>query len=406
MAMFDIFRKLFSQLKPQRKVKDPAVVAAPVDDPDIPVPPESAPNQEAAPEVLAITCIGHSHIKHGTVCQDSSLCHHEKNFRLIAVSDGHGSASFPRSDRGSALACSVARQVCAEFSQGEFPQDREQAARDLCDTIQTRWKQAVLADYAQDPFDEATLEGVSEKYREHYRAGRHAEHAYGATLIAVLETPAGTLAIRCGDGECITIDAQGNFSRPIPWNDKCDVNVTTSLCDADAIDEFRWVWLDEPMAAIWIGTDGVDNSYPRPEDLDEFYANLSTRIWEQGCDHVVQDLQQFLPVLTQRCSQDDISIAAMVNQDVLANAHKRLHAYVELRQALRELEELHRRVKLNSRALREKEQALEREGSSREALYQEICTFREEEAKLNSALASQEAKVAQLRLDAGIPAEE
>ena len=228
------------------------------------------------------------------------------------------------------------------------------------------------------------------------------EHAYGATLIAVLEAPFGTLALRCGDGECIAIDAQGNFSRPIPWNDKCDVNVTTSLCDTDAIEEFRWVWLDEPMAAIWIGTDGVDNSYPRPEDLDEFYANLSTRVWEQGCDHVIQDLQEFLPVLTQRCSQDDISVAAMIDPGILATAQKRLHNYVELCQALREQDALRRRIKMNDRAVQGKERELANGTGSPEALYREICTLREEASRLNQELSALEAKLAQLRPDAGM----
>ncbi len=404
--MFDIFQKLFSRLKPLPKEKKPAVVSSPGNTEDIPIPPEPAPKKESPLGILAITCIGHSHIKHGTVCQDSSLCHQGENFRLIVVSDGHGSTSFPRSDRGSRLACDAAREVCTEFTQRGLSADREQAARELCNQILDRWRTAVLDDYAQDPFDEVTLEGVSEKYRAHYQAGRHVVHAYGATLIAVLEAPFGTLALRCGDGECIAIDAQGNFSRPIPWNEKCDANVTTSLCDADAMDEFRWVWLDEPMAAIWISTDGVDNSYPRPEDLDEFYANLSTRVWEQGCDHVIQDLQQFLPVLTQRCSQDDISVAAMIDHAILATAHKRLHAYVELCQALRDLDELRRRMKLNSRALQEKERILAREIGSRDALYREICTFREEENRLNQELSALEAKLAQLRLDAGISAGE
>ncbi len=403
MAAMDIFQKLLGCFKRRRKIKKPTVVAASA---DASTPRENTEaEQEQASGLLAVTCIGHSHIKHGTVCQDSSLCHQAEDFRLIAVSDGHGSASFPRSDRGSRLACQVTVRACAEFAPGELPSDREQAARDLCARIVTDWRLAVLDDYAQTPFDEGELENVPEKYRDHYRAGRHVEHAYGATLIAVLETAAGALALRCGDGECVAMDERGNISRPIPWNEKCDVNVTTSLCDEDALDEFRWVWLAEPAAAIWIGTDGVDNSYPCPEDLDEFYANLSTRALEQGCDHVVQELRQFLPVLTQRCSQDDISVAAMLRPEALAAARDRLYAYVALRQGLREQEELRRRLKLASRGLREKERALSQGEGDREQLYQQLAVCRQEEAKWSQALSQQEAKLAQLRRDAGVPAE-
>ncbi len=322
---------------------------------------------------------------------------------MIAVSDGHGSSSFCRSDRGSRLACSVALAVCADFAERTVTQDRDAAAQNLCQEIVTRWKEAVLTDYAGDPFQETELESVSEKYRALYQAGKRVEHAYGATLILALETAAGTLAIRCGDGECIAIDSRGNFSRPIPWNEKCDVNMTTSLCDLDALEEFRWVWLEEPPAAIWIGTDGLDNSYTVPEDLEEFYANLSVRALEGGCDPVLEELRQFLPVLTQRCSQDDISVAAMVNPAELERAGDRLRAYVELRSVLRQREAICRRLKVTARSLREKERQLARGTGSQETLCREITAIREEEAQLNSELSEQEAKLALLHPEAGIP---
>lgn len=401
MAIRDFFRKLFGSSKPKNKSETAPVEpqplqseeAAPRQTAPIPVP-ESVPETPA--DLLAITCIGQSHIKHGTPCQDSSLCQKGNAFRMIAVSDGHGSSSCPRSDRGSRLACRVAQEVFSGFSDTVPLQNREEAARELCEEICRRWSAAVLSDYENDPFSEAELEKVSEKYRAHYQSGSHVQHAYGATLIAVLESAAGILAIRCGDGECIAIDGHGHFSRPIPWNDKCDVNVTTSLCDTDAIEEFRWAWLEEMPAALWISTDGVDNSYPDPADLEEFYANLSVRALEQGCDAVTQELQSFLPVLTQRCSQDDLSAAAMVDFAALATARDRLYAYVELRQVLRQKAELQRRLKVATRTLREHERRPPQDSASQQTL----SVLQEEESQLNRQLAEQEVLLSQLRLRA------
>ena len=400
MAILDFFRKLFGSSKPKN---DPKAASAEPEPPktDEPAPQnEHEPVQEPVPEapsqLLAITCIGQSHIKHGTPCQDSSLCYQGNAFRMIAVSDGHGSTSCPRSDRGSRLACRIAQEVFTEFAETVSLQNRDTAARDLCAEICRRWKAAVLSDYENEPFSEAELEKVSEKYLAHYQSGRQGQHAYGATLIAAVESAAGILAIRCGDGECIAIDSQGRFSRPIPWNDKCDVNVTTSLCDTDAVEEFRWAWLEEMPAALWISTDGVDNSYPDPADLQEFYANLSVRALEQGCAAVTEELQSFLPMLTQRCSQDDLSVAAMVEPSALAAARDRLYTHVELRGALRQQSELQRRLKVIARTLREKES----KPAPDDALQQEISALRAEEIKLTDALSAQEEKLAQLRLHA------
>lgn len=402
MKILDLIRKILegsmeeeAQPKPAETVMpdEPVETAEPISE-ETPVP-KTGP-LHFPQEMLAITCIGESHIKQGTVCQDSSLCYQAENYRMIVVSDGHGSASFPRSDRGSRLACSVTRDVCAEFAANQIPQDKDQAAREICEEILRRWTEAVLADYREDPFDEACLEQVPEKYREHYRTGNRVEHAYGATLIAVFETPAGILALRCGDGECVKIDQQGVLSRPIPWNEKCDVNVTTSLCDNDAINEFRWVWLEDAPAAIWISTDGLDNSYTVAAELDEFYANLSLLAVEEECGRVRQELEKFLPVLTQRCSRDDISVAALLDTTRLVLAQDRLHAYVQLQRSLREREKLQRRIRKLEQVLRDKK---------RKAGNEEISWEDTEEAKEQQTLSAQlgelEEKIRQLRLATG-----
>lgn len=410
MALLDWIKKLLDRSDDGSGLRGEGM--SPVNEPDVSAEEIEVPSGESdAPAgipafggaLLAVTCIGQSHIKHGTVCQDSSLCYEGENFRLIAVSDGHGSSSFPRSERGSRAACRAALEACKAFAPWGVPEDREQGARRLCSDILARWTEIVLADYAAEPFSEEVLEGVSEKYREHYRCGRHVEHAYGATLIAALELEGKVLAIRCGDGECITIDGQGRFATPIPWNEKCDVNVTTSLCDRDAIDEFRWVWLEEYPAAIWMGTDGVDNSYSVPEDLEEFYANLSVTAMDGGADRVREKLEQFLPMLTQRCSQDDLSVAGLWNTAGLTTAREALSTRLELRQAIRDCGEIQRRIKLTNRILEEKEKELAKtEPAACSAILREMDTFRQEAETLKQKLAEREARVRRLQ-GGGLP---
>lgn len=393
MRLLDFFRRLQGRKKPASKEPQKEQTPAPSDRQE---------TDTAEEGLLAVTCIGYSHIKHGTVCQDSSLCHRGPNFRFMAVSDGHGSENFLRSDRGSRLACQAALEACTQLTQAGFGPDREQTAKDLCRDILSRWKAAVEADHAGDPFEEQSLQTVSEKYRDHYRNGRHVAHAYGATLIAALELGGSLLVIRCGDGECMTIDPQGRFAYPVSWNEKCDVNITTSLCDPDALEEFRWGWVEQTPAALWMGTDGVDNSYPVVEDLQEFYANLSRKLLEKGKDYVTKELEDFLPELTRRCSRDDLSVAAMWNREELAQASPTLQDYLQLRLEARNHGELQRRLKNCARMLREQEKALARaQKAEEETICRKMDALRQQQAELEAQICEKQSQLQQLQARLG-----
>jgi hypothetical protein len=73
-----------------------------------------------------------------------------------------------------------------------------------------------------------------DRYLDRYDRGEKLEHIYGTTLIAGLLTDKYLLLLQQGDGRCDVFDANGEVSQPIPWDDKCFANVTTSLCEDDA----------------------------------------------------------------------------------------------------------------------------------------------------------------------------
>ena len=156
------------------------------------------------------------------------------------------------------------------------------------------------------------------------------------------------------------------------------------------------MWLDDTPAAIWISTDGLDNSYPVPEELDEFYANLSLAALDENCDLVRQELEKFLPILTQRCSQDDISVAAMMNKTQLIFAQDRLRASVELRRALREKEGIQRRIKKLDQALRDKKRK-DQDGKTSWEDTEQMQQSRE----LTAQLEALEDKILRLQIAAG-----
>ena len=193
-----------------------------------------------------LTVIGASHIKNGTVCQDCSQSCEKTECRLVVVCDGHGGADYCRSDRGSKLAavafmdCMENPDLIAALSAAATEKQRKPRIEQLIKSIIARWNSLVEQDMRQHPFDEDELSGVSEKARRRYEAGERLQAAYGTTLIGAVLAEDFWMGLQIGDGKCVAVSENGEFTQPIPWDEECFLNVTTSLCDENAAKEFRF----------------------------------------------------------------------------------------------------------------------------------------------------------------------
>ena len=191
-----------------------------------------------------LTVIGASHIKNGTVCQDCSQSCEKTECRLVVVCDGHGGADYFRSDRGSKLAaaaftdCMENPDLIAALSAVATEKQRKSRIEQLIKSIIARWNSLVEQDMRQHPFDEDELSGVSEKARRRYEAGERLQAAYDTTLIGAVLAENFWLGLQIGDGKCVAVSETGEFTQPIPWDEECFLNVTTSLCDENAAKEF------------------------------------------------------------------------------------------------------------------------------------------------------------------------
>lgn len=162
---------------------------------------------------------------------------------------------------------------------------------------------------------------VSEKYKRYYLSNdtgtMKQEKAYGCTLIAFVVTNDYSFGLQIGDGKCVFVDQYGDCFEPIPWDDRCQMNVTTSICDSDAIDEFRFCVLDQFPVAVFCGSDGVDDSYTGFAELAELYRSILKVFVENGAEEGVKELQEYLPVLTKKGSGDDLSVAYIIDMQNL-----------------------------------------------------------------------------------------
>ena len=269
--------------------------------------------------------IGHNHIKKGQPNQDASLCVKDKAYTFLAVADGHGGDRYFRSDVGSRIAVESAREcmtsstVIIALKKPAREKERENIILQLKKSIVSRWNTLVSDHIDANPFTDDELGGISEKHAERYRAGEQIEAAYGSTLIAALLTDTFLLVMQIGDGNCVAVDNAGVFAMPVPACEKSFGNVTASLCDKDVIESFRHSYGNIPLAAVLIGTDGIDDCFAGAEKLYGFYRVILSSFAEKDGETAKTELIDYLPRLSEKGSGDDISIGMIADIDLLRN---------------------------------------------------------------------------------------
>lgn len=294
------------------------------------------------------TASGYNHIKNNKICEDYSGHYDSEKFKICIVADGHGSDDYPRTDRGARFAVESTLQCIEQFVQVAIPieviSDKKKnypMLTQLAKSILNQWHQQIRNDYDQNPFNEMELSKVREKYRVIYLSDnediRKIEKAYGTTLIVYVITEEYSFGMQIGDGKCVIVDKNGEFIEPIPTDENCQLNVTTSLCDGDAIDEFRYYVTDSIPAAVFCGTDGIEDSYASPDELYALYRSILNIYIEYGIDIGNSELQSYLPILSQRGSGDDVSIASIIDFDALGSIRKILSVQDEIFNLQRQL---------------------------------------------------------------------
>lgn len=292
---------------------------------------------------FSATETGYNHIKvvPSKACEDASGYYDDAQMHICVVADGHGSDNYPRTDRGSKFAVDASIEQIKAFVSKIYNPDSENAEKSKRESIELidrllhsridethllkylsrnilmKWREYVERDVEENPFRESELINVSDKYKVKYLsediAERQVEKAYGCTLIAYVVTDKFSFGIQIGDGKCVVINQEGTVSEPIPWDENCQMNVTTSICDSDAADEFRFFVTKEKPSAVFCGSDGIDDSYANVEEMYALYRSILKIFVEHGIEVGKSEIKEYLPVLTKRGSGDDVSIALIMD---------------------------------------------------------------------------------------------
>ena len=309
---------------------------------------------------------GSSHIASNKPCQDNGAHYQKDGVHIVVVCDGHGGESYVRSDVGSKLASKIAvdkilqfikktsldlfkgvkgavtvvptidprvskegrKREVSELSESEldllrqnlqyvkavnaFP-DIEAAFRDLFQEITESWRLKIREHLADKPFSQKEKQSVGSK---------RIEKAYGTTLMAAVRTPYYWFAFHIGDGKLLACNKLMQWFEPVPWDCNCFLNITTSLCDHSPVKEFRYAFdgTGEFPLAFALGSDGIDDTFIRPDLIHKFYSNLLKVFNEQDTEDAKVGLTNYLSELSKRGSHDDMSVAAIIDTEYLQKA--------------------------------------------------------------------------------------
>lgn len=295
--------------------------------------------------------LGEKHKLMNIPCQDAadSFEDTERGVFIGAISDGHGGKDYFRSDIGSKLLVEISieslKQFITTYDKSLFNVDFRQrqtriteikecpyakvraeddALHHLFSYIIIQWNDAIKDDWFKKTptIDEMDKLGVSQDSSQAYLQGINIEKVYGCTLISFLRTNKFWAAFQLGDGKCIAFDNDVNPWEPVLWDEQCTGNITTSICEGNAIDNFRYSYGNERFPiALFIGSDGMDGAYG---DLDEFSIPLLTKLYfqiikrfsQKGYTETITEIHDLLPRLSAHgVAHDDMSLAGWIDME-------------------------------------------------------------------------------------------
>jgi serine/threonine protein phosphatase PrpC len=291
---------------------------------------------------FATSIIGSSHIKHGKGIEDMAAHYDNAKLSLAVVADGHGADECFRCAMGARIAveCAVKAlhdfvialepRFAATFLHKASPPSHEEfdkLLQNLVKHIVARWHDKVEQHIQAEPFSVVEFEKAGEKRREKYEAGEDCYKAYGTTLIAAAVATRYWFGIHIGDGRFTVLYRDGTFDQPIPWDPKCFLNKTTSICDDDAAERARFYCSfnsEEALpAAVFLCSDGVDDNYPvekNEEHLYKLYRTIALTFAEEGFTSTVEQIKDLANSFAAKGKGDDTSIAGMVDMEGIKQA--------------------------------------------------------------------------------------
>ena len=313
-------------------------------------------------------CQGESHKSSEKPCQDYAYAESSECLNMAIVCDGHGGERYFRSQYGSQFAVEIAKDAIRSFvmnmAESTFTNDGKTSVFEgssftsysaatatdsqiaskahkslmwLFSSIISQWNTKIALHAKENDLDEWETAHVEQKYKDEFLEKRQRDDAtfektYGCTIMAYVQTPQYWFAFHLGDGKCVSMRVvDGNLvcEQPIPWDERCFLNKTTSICDSNALEEFRYCYQGDGQfpLAMFLGSDGMDDSYGDGDNLSNFYIQLFKVIIRNGNERAKKELVKSLPIISRLGSKDDMSVACVYDDTNLTETFFCLTSY-------------------------------------------------------------------------------
>ena len=310
----------------------------------------------------SFSCLAKGYSHRDGCCQDfSGFYDDDGSLQIAVISDGHGDKSCFRSDVGSRIAVEVAIANLKKFAAGILEQGWQDRLTEEDDpetqALMYQLKASIVADW-YNKVDQhlrecpLTEEDLSRPHRHNdtYRRGKNLHHIYGCTLIAAMRVEERLVVLHVGDGRCVVLHANGEVNQPVPWDNQCIGNVTTSMCHEDAHLRCRHYVQDltkHPILACFVTSDGIEDSFEVLENLnglDAYFCNVTSRLAREGIAAVEEQMKEELPYISQYGSQDDMSFGAIVDPEGIKDLAESLSLRYEMYKFQREADAARRKL--------------------------------------------------------------
>lgn len=282
------------------------------------------PNQDAPMPIWWATGAstrGAAHVRGGLPNQDAISWRKCQETILIALADGHGSPRYVRSHQGAKLAVQMTVDELERFYLAH--QDpaalKRLAEEQLPRTLVRCWQDLVAEKLAQSPLTESETSALARHLADANLESlqERPQRIFGATLLAGIIAPTFALYLQLGDGDIVTVDAQGIPARlPLAPDERLVANQTTSLAGPQAWQDMRVYFqpfVQEPPALILFATDGYANSYQDEAGFLTAAADFHAMLHDHNPGYVRRHLRSWLTQTSELGSGDDITVGIVAH---------------------------------------------------------------------------------------------
>ena len=302
--------------------------------------------------------MGESHKAKNIPCQDAAGSYEDSNsgIYIASISDGHGNSRHFMSEFGSKILIDITLKTIKKFItndackilsveyaasevlggddinvaqqqlNGRKNEEQNKIIVNLISSIISQWNEEIEKDWKQKTLSKVILEEkkVPDDAIDDYLNGVNIEQAYGCTLILFARTKEFWLAFQIGDGVCIAFLENAEVFYPIPADERFTGSKTASICNYDALDNFRYSYGNtQTPVAVFVGSDGLDGVFGTVDEvslplLENWYENVVKMFSKYGFENTINEIHRSLPILTAKgITKDDMSLSGIIDIDKL-----------------------------------------------------------------------------------------